>query len=193
MDIRSDLLSRFSRGRVLVIGDLMLDECLWGHIQRISPEAPVPILNLQARDYALPGAGNAVKNLKMLGAKVTVLGAVGKDPTGQEIVRLLHELGVDYQGLLRALNRTSTRKTRLVSIEHGQQVFRMDEESTHPIDKAEESALLKCLESILPHVDAVLCSDYLKGVLTERVLQETLRLARPSQSLGHGCPQRLEP
>src|SRR5438270_858927 len=98
-EIYSDLLGKFSC-RVLVIGDLMLDECLWGHIQRISPEAPVPILNLVRRGYALGGAGNVVKNLKALGAQVVVLGAVGEDPTGQEIIKLLHELGVDGQGVL---------------------------------------------------------------------------------------------
>lgn len=156
----------------------MLDECLWGHIQRISPEAPVPILNLERRGSALGGAGNVVKNLRTLGAKVVVLGAVGEDPTGQEIINRLDELGVDRQGVLRDPTRKSSRKTRLISIEHGQQVFRMDEESTHPIDQTLEYALLTRLEAILPGVDAILCSDYLKGVLTERFLQETFRLAK---------------
>jgi D-beta-D-heptose 7-phosphate kinase/D-beta-D-heptose 1-phosphate adenosyltransferase len=178
VEIHSDLLGKFSRSRVLVIGDLMLDECLWGHIQRISPEAPVPILNLVRRGYALGGAGNVVKNLKTLGAQVVVLGAVGEDPTGQEIIRLLDELGVDGEGVLCDPSRRSSRKTRLISLEHGQQVFRMDEESAHPIDQTREDALLARVEAILPDVDALLCSDYLKGVLTEGVLQETFRLAK---------------
>ena len=178
VEMHSDLLGKFSHSRVLVIGDLMLDECLWGHIQRISPEAPVPILNLVRRGYALGGAGNVVKNLKTLGAQVVVLGAVGEDPTGQEIIRLLDELGVDGEGVLCDPSRRSSRKTRLISLEHGQQVFRMDEESAHPIDQTREYELLARVEAILPDVDAILCSDYLKGVLTEGVLQETFRLAK---------------
>jgi D-beta-D-heptose 7-phosphate kinase / D-beta-D-heptose 1-phosphate adenosyltransferase len=178
VEIHPDLLMKFPRSRVLVIGDLMLDECLWGHIERISPEAPVPILNLVRRGCALGGAGNVVKNVKTLGAQVVVLGAVGEDPTGKEIIRLLDELGVDGQGVLCDPSRRSSRKTRLISLEHGQQVFRMDDESAHPIDQTREYALLARVEAILPDVDAILCSDYLKGVLTEGVLQETFRLAK---------------
>src|ERR1700682_2523718 len=164
VEIYSELLEKFSCSRVLVIGDLMLDESLWGHIQRISPEAPVPILNLERRGYALGGAGNVVRNLKTLGAKVIVLGAVGEDSTGRQIVRLLDELGVDGQGVLRDPSRRSSRKTRMISMEHGQQVFRLDEESTHPIEQTRESELLERVEAVLPDVDAILCSDYLKGV-----------------------------
>lgn len=173
-----EFLAQFPRITVLVIGDLMLDECLWGHIQRISPEAPVPILNLTRRGYALGGAGNVVKNLRALGARVVVLGMVGEDATGQEILRLLDDICADRQGVLRDQSRKSSRKTRFHSIEHGQQVFRMDEESTHAIDATQESGLLARLEAILPNVNAILCSDYLKGVLTERLLQETFRLAQ---------------
>lgn len=178
VEIYSELLGKFSRSRILVIGDLMLDESLWGHIQRISPEAPVPILSLARRVCALGGAGNVVKNLRTLEAKVIVLGAVGEDATGQEILKLLDELGVDRQGVLCDPSRKSSRKTRLISIEHGQQVFRMDEESTHPIGQTQECALLSRLNAVFPNVDAILCSDYLKGVLTGEVLQETFRLAR---------------
>jgi D-beta-D-heptose 7-phosphate kinase / D-beta-D-heptose 1-phosphate adenosyltransferase len=178
VEIYSELLKKFSRSRVLVIGDLMLDESLWGHIERISPEAPVPILSLVRRGYALGGAGNVVRNLKSLGAKVIVLGAVGEDSTGRQIVRLLGELGIDGQGVLRDPSRRSSRKTRMISMEHGQQVFRLDEESTHPIEQTRESELLERVGAALPDVDAILCSDYLKGVLTERVLQETFRLAK---------------
>jgi len=178
IEIKSELLEKFSRSRILVVGDLMLDESLLGHIERISPEAPVPILNLVRRGYALGGAGNVVRNLRTLGAKVVVLGVVGEDSTGRHILRLLDQLGVDGQGVLRDPGRRSSRKTRMISMEHGQQVFRLDEESTHPLDQAQECELLTRLEAILPDVNAVLCSDYLKGVLTERVLQETFRLAK---------------
>ena len=177
-EIHPSLLTKFQSITCLVIGDLMLDECLWGHIQRISPEAPVPILSLAQRVCALGGTGNVVRNLRTLGAKVIVLGAVGEDATGQEILKLLDELGVDRQGVVRDPTRKSSRKTRLMSIEHGQQVFRMDEETSHPIDRTQEYALLSRLNAVLPNVGAILCSDYLKGVLTEGFLQETFRLAR---------------
>src|SRR5277367_453055 len=157
------ILENFKACRVLVIGDLMLDECLWGHIQRISPEAPVPILNLVRRSYALGEAGNVVRNLKTLGAQVIALGAVGEDSTGGQILSLLDDLGVDSQGVLCDPGRRSSRKTRLISVEHGQQVFRMDEESVHPLDQPREEALVARLEAILPEIDAILCSDYLKG------------------------------
>lgn len=178
MRIHPELLAKFSRTTVLVIGDLMLDESLWGHIQRISPEAPVPILSLERKSCSLGGAGNVVKNLRALGAQAVVLGVVGEDTTGQQILASLDDLGVDRQGVFCDPSRRSSRKTRLISIEHGQQVFRMDEESTHPISQTLETALLIRLEDILPDVDTVLCSDYLKGVLTERILQETFRLAK---------------
>lgn len=178
VEFHPSLLTKFQSITCLVIGDLMLDECLWGHIQRISPEAPVPILSLAQRVCALGGTGNVVKNLRTLGARVIVLGIVGEDATGQEILKLLDELGVDRQGVLSDSSRKSSRKTRLMSIEHGQQVFRMDEESDHPIGQTQERALLKRLSAVLPNVDAILCSDYLKGVLTERFLQEIFRLGR---------------
>src|SRR5271170_533451 len=87
-------LRKFDHCRIAVIGDLMLDEYLWGHIERISPEAPVPILNIVRREYALGGAGNVVKNLRSLGAQVNVVGALGDDSTGDQIVELLDELKV---------------------------------------------------------------------------------------------------
>jgi D-beta-D-heptose 7-phosphate kinase/D-beta-D-heptose 1-phosphate adenosyltransferase len=193
IESQSEFLRNFTACRIVVLGDLMLDECLWGHIQRISPEAPVPILNLVRRGYTLGGAGNVVRNLKTLGAQVIVLGAVGEDSTGGEILHLLDELGVDRQGVLCDPGRQSSRKTRLISVEHGQQVFRMDEESVHAIDRPREEALLARLEAILPDVDAVLCSDYLKGVLTERVLQETFGLARRRNLLVTVAPKDSNP
>jgi rfaE bifunctional protein kinase chain/domain len=178
MRTNDDVLAKFLNTTVLVVGDLMLDEAHWGHIRRISPEAPVPILNLEHSSCSLGGAANAAKNLRALGAQLLILGVVGEDDTGDEILESLDHIGASRDGVLRDSSRRSSRKTRLISIEHGQQVFRMDQESTHPISEALESSLLARLEAVLPQVDAILCSDYLKGVLTERVLQETFRLAR---------------
>lgn len=183
----SGLLHRFLDLEVLVVGDLLLDEYLWGHVQRISPEAPVPILNIVRREYTLGGAGNVVKNLRSLGAKVSVLGAVGEDSSGDQILELLGQLGVGRR-VIRDRGRKSSRKTRLMSLEHGQQVFRFDEESSDCISADSEDALIVHLEAEIPSSDAVLCSDYMKGVLTERVLQSAIQGAKR-----HNAPVVIAP
>jgi rfaE bifunctional protein kinase chain/domain len=181
-----ELLSRtraFSRCRVAVIGDLMLDEYLWGHIERISPEAPVPILNLVHRDLTLGGAGNVAENLRNLGVQVTVFGVIGQDETGRAIRDLLNTHDVDPKGLIVDSTRKSTRKCRLMSMEHGQQVFRLDEESTQPISREIEQGLVHSIHESLGHHHAVICSDYMKGALSRAVLRETFTVAN-----GAGMP-----
>jgi D-beta-D-heptose 7-phosphate kinase / D-beta-D-heptose 1-phosphate adenosyltransferase len=174
----SRFLNGLSGGRVLVVGDLMLDEYLWGHVERISPEAPVPVLNLIRRESMLGGAGNVVRNLRSLGANATVVGAVGDDGTGERLVELLDALGADASGVVRDPHRTSTRKTRLVSLEHGQQVFRLDEESAQAVYGEVEDRLVRAIHEKVEGAQAIVCSDYLKGALTERVLQAAFAAAR---------------
>jgi rfaE bifunctional protein kinase chain/domain len=174
----SGLLNSFPRCRIAVIGDLMLDEYLWGHIERISPEAPVPILNVVNRSFTLGGAGNVVENLRCLGAEVSVLGVVGDDETGRLVTRLLNEHGADIQGVLTDPHRKSTRKSRLMSREHGQQVFRLDEESTAPLDHAVEENLIAAIHRLKTGIQALVCSDYMKGVLSEPVLAAAFAAAR---------------
>ena len=173
-----ELLRRFTGLRIGVVGDLMLDEYLLGHIHRISPEAPTPILNLTRREVTLGGTGNVARNLRALGASVFVFGAVGHDATGDRILEMLDELGADREGVKRDASRPSTRKTRLVSLEHGQQVFRFDEESAHALPEKFESELLHTLEAKSRELHAVICSDYLKGVLTKRVFRSTSEIAQ---------------
>lgn len=174
----SAMLQSFPLRRILVIGDILLDEYLWGHIERISPEAPVPILNLVRREARLGGAANVVTNLRSLGARVSAFGVVGEDSSGDYVLETMDQLQVDSAGVVRDLTRKSSKKTRLMSLEHGQQVFRFDEESTAWIQGDVEDQLLNHIESAIPRADAILCSDYLKGVLTERILQDTFRRAR---------------
>jgi rfaE bifunctional protein kinase chain/domain len=173
----SETLERFARCHVLVVGDLMLDEYLWGDIRRISPEAPVPILNMERRECTLGGAGNVIKNLRSLGARVSAFGVVGEDAAGEQILASLDQLHVHRGGVVRDPQRKSTRKTRLMALEHGQQVFRIDEESAHYVDGQVEDALLDEMRQSINSADAVLCSDYLKGVLTARLLQTTFQIA----------------
>jgi D-beta-D-heptose 7-phosphate kinase / D-beta-D-heptose 1-phosphate adenosyltransferase len=166
----SDLLRAFPDVRVLVLGDFMLDEYLWGHIQRISPEAPVPVLNLVSQTHALGGAGNVAKNLRSLGVRVSCIGVLGRDRTGEIIQEELARSGVEHE-LLTESDRHSTRKTRLMSLEHGQQVFRFDHESSHPIGGSTEQAVVNLLRRKTSEAQGIVCSDYSKGSLTRGVLQ----------------------
>lgn len=169
--------SGFDRCRVLVVGDLMVDEYLWGHIERISPEAPVPVLALERRESSLGGAGNVAHNLCRLRARVTTVGVLGQDATGEQVIELLDILGVAHD-LVREAGRRSCRKTRLMSLEHGQQVFRFDEESTHPVRRETEERLVAALERQMEHAQVLVFSDYAKGTLTPRVLATGLAAAR---------------
>ena len=173
-----DCSRHFGDCQILVIGDLMVDEYLWGHIERISPEAPVPILKVVRNEATLGGAGNVVRNLRALGVGVTVFGVVGQDETGAEVKGLIEELGVDTRGIICDPNRTSTRKVRLMSLEHGQQVFRMDEETQQEISGDIEEQLVPQIELAAQCARVILCSDYMKGVLTKRVLSAVFSAAR---------------
>jgi D-beta-D-heptose 7-phosphate kinase/D-beta-D-heptose 1-phosphate adenosyltransferase len=174
----ASLLNVFPGSRIAVIGDLMLDEYLWGHIERISPEAPVPILNVLRRSSTLGGAGNVVENLRGFGAEVIVFGVVGEDQTGQQIRDLLRSHGADTAGVITDAPRKSTRKARLMSLEHGQQVFRLDEESTSTLDAGVENKIIGMIRVMTDGIQAIVCSDYLKGVLSNSVLAAAFEVAR---------------
>jgi rfaE bifunctional protein kinase chain/domain len=174
----SSTLNAFPASRIAVVGDLMLDEYLWGHIERISPEAPVPILSVTHRTSTLGGAGNVAENLRHWGAAVTLIGVVGSDETARQIYELLQSHGVNAKGVLTDPLRKTTRKARLMSVEHGQQVFRLDEESTITVKGEIENSLIGAIRKMDQNVQAIVCSDYLKGVLSEEVLAAVFEVAR---------------
>lgn len=182
-------LKNFAACHILVIGDLMLDEYLWGHIERISPEAPVPVLRLMNEDDSLGGAANVARNLLSLGARVTTVGVVGQDRAGDRILALLEALGAERGGVIQVAQRKSTRKTRLMSLEHGQQVFRIDEESIQPVRGETEDRLVALLEAKASEVHAILCSDYQKGLLTPRVLEAAFESARKQRVPAIAAPK----
>jgi rfaE bifunctional protein kinase chain/domain len=169
------LLERFRGIRVLVLGDFMLDEYLWGQILRISPEAPVPVLSVARRQQTLGGAGNVARNLRNLGVQVSAVGVIGTDSTGESIVRQLKRNGIDTEMVCEA-PRTSTRKTRLMSLEHGQQVFRFDRETDREINATTEQRIITLLNAFAGTVQAIMCSDYLKGALTLAVLRAAVEV-----------------
>jgi rfaE bifunctional protein kinase chain/domain len=173
-----DFSHRFRDCHVLVIGDLMLDEYLWGHIERISPEAPVPILSVERSEARLGGAGNVVRNLRTLGVEVMTIGVLGDDATGRQLQALIDSLGVSTQTVVRDPSRKSTRKVRLMSLEHGQQVFRMDEETAGEVCGDVEDHLVEQINAAASWADVILCSDYSKGTLTDGVLRTIFAAAR---------------
>ncbi|GMQ80175.1 MAG: hypothetical protein BMS9Abin04_123 [Planctomycetia bacterium] len=162
--------------RILVVGDVMVDHYVWGTSDRISPEAPVPVVDVAREITTLGGAGNVVNNLLALGARVAVASVVGDDPIGREIVQLLQRRAVPTAAVVREPNRESTRKLRVMV--NRQLVVRLDRESRHPIAAETETALLKALEAWRGQIDAVLLSDYDKGVLTARMAQSVVAWAR---------------
>ncbi|MDR1451785.1 MAG: D-glycero-beta-D-manno-heptose-7-phosphate kinase [Helicobacteraceae bacterium] len=162
--------------RALVVGDLMLDVYLWGKTNRVSPEAPVPIVDVERTSVVLGGAGNVANNLLALGAKVYAAGAIGDDKSGAELKALLENGGVDTSALTLQRGRKTSRKTRVMSAH--QQIVRFDDESKEPLSADDERALQKAIETILPQVDIALLSDYGKGVLTGSITRFIIDAAK---------------
>jgi D-glycero-beta-D-manno-heptose-7-phosphate kinase len=156
--------------RVAVVGDLMLDRYIWGRVDRISPEAPVPVVNTVRRSHALGGCANVVANLCSLGATVLPLGVVGADPEADVVFGLFRSMGIESAHILRDDSRPTTLKTRIIA--HEQHVVRVDEESTRPIPLTIQTALLTRLDQLLPNLDALIFEDYDKGVLTPELIFE---------------------
>jgi D-beta-D-heptose 7-phosphate kinase/D-beta-D-heptose 1-phosphate adenosyltransferase len=167
------LLDAFARVRLLVLGDLVLDEYVWGDVERVSPEAPVPVVHVQQETVVLGGAGNVVRNAVALGADVCFCSVVGDDEAGRRAVDLLKHQGVDPSGLVVAAGRPTTRKTRVVA--RNQQVVRFDRETLEPPPAQVGRALLEALEAALPGCDGVVIEDYGKGVLSDATAREAMR------------------
>ncbi len=160
---------------ILVVGDIMLDRFVYGDVSRISPEAPIPVLTIKDENLMLGGVGNVLSNLTGLGVKVHVLAAVGQDVSGQSVRRLVTERGADAKGLVEVVDRPTTVKTRFLASH--QQLLRADFEKTEPVSSATEELLLKKAEALIDKVQAVILSDYGKGVLTPKVIAGLIRLA----------------
>lgn len=170
------LLSAARKTRVLVVGDLMLDQFIWGNVSRISPEAPVPVVDF-AKESCMPGgAANVARNLSALGVDTTIFGLIGRDEAGQRLKSLLHEQAVDCRGLITQPDRMTTVKTRVVA--HQQQVVRVDRETRRDADAASTRRLLTRLEPCVMAADAVIVGDYGKGVVTPPLVDGLRRVCR---------------
>lgn len=172
-------LSLFSRCRLLVVGDLMLDEYVWGRVERISPEAPVPVLSVTGEGFTLGGAANTAKNLAALGAGIMVAGVVGEDPHGRALFDEFAKIEADTSAVVVEPGRPTTRKTRVIA-DH-QQLLRIDRETVGDIEPSSTEALIARTGALLPLADALLISDYGKGVVTPQLVAA---LAEKARSLG---------
>ncbi len=170
------LFNNFKECRVLVVGDIMTDAYIWGNVNRISPEAPVPVLEPKQKEERPGGAANVALNLVSLGAQVFLAGVTGADDAGQRLTNLLHNLNINTQAII-SCNRPTTVKTRLIA--NNQQMIRIDEEVTADLTTEEENELLQSVENILNthKIDLIIFEDYNKGVLTEHVIQQIIAWA----------------
>jgi D-beta-D-heptose 7-phosphate kinase/D-beta-D-heptose 1-phosphate adenosyltransferase len=179
-------IARFPGRRVLVVGDLMLDQYVRGSVGRISPEAPVPVVRVTGESHIPGGAGNVVNNLAALGASVSVLGVIGEDEAGSRLVEYFRGRGVNVSGVCVDVERQTTQKCRVIA--ERQQVVRFDRETSGPLSYATESRLLASLDEELAKADAVILSDYGKGVINPRVLARAIASARR-----RGLPITVDP
>jgi D-beta-D-heptose 7-phosphate kinase/D-beta-D-heptose 1-phosphate adenosyltransferase len=179
-------LARFQGRRVLVVGDVMLDEYWWGVTRRISPEAPVPIVEMNSRTYVPGGAANTAANIASLGGTALLGGVTGDDHSARMLADALQRTGVGATGLIRDPGRPTTTKTRIIA--HSQQVVRIDCEYKSDLTLAVEDGLLSWVESSIGDIDACILSDYSKGVVSPRLAEKVIQLARSK-----GKPMVVDP
>lgn len=162
--------------RILVLGDIMVDEYIWGEVMRISPEAPVPVVHVQNETMQLGGAANVVHNLKSLDAEVELVGVIGSDDLSRRVLAALDRLKIGHSGIRLIQNRETIRKTRIIA--HNQQVVRVDHEKILPLEPEVETFLIDYCLHRLREVEAVIISDYAKGTLTKRLVQSVIQACR---------------
>ena len=170
------LLASARRARILVVGDVMLDQFITGRVSRISPEAPVPVVEFERENFMPGGAANVARNLSALGARAEIFGAVGRDHAAGQLRLLLTEQKVDCAGLVAVPSRHTSIKTRIVA--HQQQVVRLDRETKQELDSPATNRLLAALESRLTGADALIVGDYGKGLVTQPLLDTLKSLCR---------------
>ena len=171
---------------ILVLGDLMIDHYLWGSCERISPEAPVQVVDIAKETTVLGGAGNVINNLKTLGAKVSVSSIIGDDENGKELVGMLDSIGVDSENIIIQKGRKTSKKSRIIAV--SQQILRYDKESKNEISSDSVKSIVEALESSIESYEMIILSDYGKGVLTEELCQAVIKLAKT-----HGIKVLVDP
>ncbi len=173
----TSLVDRFPRTHTLVVGDVMLDHYIWGNVSRISPEAPVPVVSVTKENLLLGAATNVVNNIHALGGKVSVCGVIGPDDAGRQLVHMLRSQGIHTDGLIVEDERSTTIKTRIIA--HSQQVVRFDRETKKGIEQDTHRRIFDFVKAQLKDgLDAIVLSDYCKGVVTKELVRDIVKLAR---------------
>ncbi len=181
-----EIANQFTKCKVLIVGDVILDEYVWGEVNRISPEAPVPVLEIKNRSYLPGGAGNTAANVAALGGQTFLLGSVGEDTQAEALRHTLSDHGVDALHLITDASRPTTVKTRIIA--SSQQIVRTDYERTHALAINLQSQLLAWLHELLPRVDVCILSDYEKGVLDPTFCRQCIEKAQKT-----GVPVIVDP
>jgi rfaE bifunctional protein kinase chain/domain len=181
-----DVFKKFATLKVLVIGDVMIDSYLWGSVNRISPEAPVPIVNVQKRERRLGGAANVALNVQALGAIPILCSVIGSDSEGENLLRLLDMNQLSKDGIVQSMHRITTVKHRILAA--SQHLLRIDSEIDTLIDEEEQQTLWQKIQELLPQTQAVIFEDYDKGVISKELIEKTIHLAN---SLG--IPTIIDP
>ena len=184
------LFESFSSLKVGVIGDVMLDTYMWGYVDRISPEAPVPVVSLHHKEYRIGGAGNVALNCQSLGANVSVLSVTGDDSEAIILQELLESHCIDTSYLIKSTDRITTNKTRIIS--RNQQMMRLDAEITHDLKQKDEEILLEKVQNYIAanDPDVIIFEDYNKGVLTEKIIHEVIALCKQAGMITAADPKR---
>lgn len=171
-----NILHNFKNPKILVVGDLMMDEYIWGDVERISPEAPIPVLDVKEINFRLGGAANTAYNIKSLGGKVYLAGVIGNDEKGAALKALLEEKGIDIKGVIVDPQRKTTLKTRAMA--KNQQIVRIDIENKELIATEIEEKIINFVKNNIGEFNAIIISDYAKGVITPTLSQQIITLAR---------------
>ena len=170
-----NLFKKFSKTGILVIGDIIVDQYIWGKVNRISPEAPVPVVEVTDESLLLGGAANVAHNIASLGGKAFIAGVIGRDDMGKTLIEKMRENNINTDGVIAKDTRPTIVKTRVIA--HSQQVVRFDREIKSDISSATLSSLLSYVEECLPKIKAIIISDYCKGLITRHLIKRLLQIA----------------
>ena len=173
-----EIIANFRQAGVLVIGDVMVDHFIWGKVSRISPEAPVPVVDVQKDSILLGGCANVLNSIYTMGGKVYVAGVIGADNVGKRLLTELRQRKIETRGIIVDKGRPTTLKTRIVA--HGQQVVRFDKESKKPIAKANTNKILEYAKSLQKKIGAIVISDYNKGVISKELIEGIKKIVKNS-------------
>jgi D-beta-D-heptose 7-phosphate kinase/D-beta-D-heptose 1-phosphate adenosyltransferase len=173
-----EIITNFSRVGVLVVGDVMVDHFIWGNVSRISPEAPVPVVDVQKDSILLGGCANVLNNIYAMGGKVYVAGVIGADNVGKKLLAELRDRKIETNGMVVDKKRPTTLKTRIVA--HGQQMVRFDKENRKPIPQSSIDKILEYVKSLRKKIGAIVISDYNKGVVSKELIHGIKKIVEDS-------------